>query len=65
MNPVPYGCFVCNCVAVFLEPGGHNMPFKKGTHLRHLAVMFSCEYPLSPPPLKDKAGQGLSPPCEP
>lgn len=41
------------------------MPLKKGTHLRHLAVMFSCEYPLSPPPLKDKAGQGLSPPCEP
>lgn len=26
---------------------------------RHLAVMFACEYPLSPPPLKDKPGQGL------
>ena len=66
--PFMHSCYHLNILSGEKRPTeGQNIAFdkkKKGKHLRHLVVMFACEYPLSLPPLKDKPGQGLSPTCQ-
>lgn len=57
-------CYALHLYYQRKEKEGANRVFKS-PHLRHLVIMFAQEYPLSPSPLKDKSGQGLSPACQP